>query len=107
MVEEWRNDDNKIRNDLRWHRNELLMYGRYNLNSLRGVINAINTSHDRQTYFEMAVRQRDFNFKRSDMDAVNYNFDTMMYLDNPREEHVVTFEKQLELQRIFWMELQL
>ena len=35
MVEELRNDDNKIRNDLRQHRNELLMYGRYNLNSLR------------------------------------------------------------------------
>ena len=31
-VEELRNDDNKIRNDLRQHRNELLMYGRYNLN---------------------------------------------------------------------------
>ena len=78
MVEELRNDDNKIRNDIRQHRNELLMYGRYNLNSLRGVINNINVLHDRQTYYERAVRQRDFNFRRSDMDAVNYNFDTMM-----------------------------
>ena len=49
MVEELRNDDNKIRNDLRQHRNELLMYGRYNLNSLRGVINTINALHDRHT----------------------------------------------------------
>ena len=40
-VEELRNDDDKIRNDLRQHRNELLMYGRYNLNSLGGVINTI------------------------------------------------------------------
>ena len=38
-VEELRNDDNKIRNNLRQYRNELLIYGRYNLNSLRGVIN--------------------------------------------------------------------
>ena len=45
-VEELRNDDNKIRNDLRQHRNELLMYGRYNLNSLKGVINTINALHD-------------------------------------------------------------
>ena len=65
------------------------MYGRYNLNSLRGVINTINALHDRQTYYERAVRQRDFNFRRSDTDAVNYNFDTLMYLDNAREEHVV------------------
>ena len=70
-AEALRNDDNKIRNDLRQHRNELLMYGRYNLNSLRGVINTINALHDRQTYYERAVRQRDF--RRSDMDAVNYN----------------------------------
>ena len=84
MVEALRSDDNKIRNDLRQHRNELLMYGRYNLNSLRGVINTINALHDRQTYYERALRQRDFNFRRSDMDAVNYrsNSDTMMYLDN-------------------------
>ena len=63
------------------------MCGRYNLNSLRGVINTINALHDRQTYYERAVRQRE----RSDMDAVNYNFNTMMFLDNAREEHVVTY----------------
>ena len=38
-----RNDDNKIRNDLKQHKNELLMYGRYNLNSLKGIINTIGT----------------------------------------------------------------
>ena len=101
MVEELRNDDNKIRNDLRQHRNELLMYGRYNLNSLRGVINIINALHDRQTYYERAARQRDFNFRRSDMDAVNYNFDTLMYLDNAREEHVVTYREAVKAVRDF------
>ena len=100
-VEELRNDDNKIRNDLRQHRNELLMYGRYNLNSLRGVINTINALHDRQTYFERAVKQRDFNFRKSDMDTVNYNFDTMMYLKNAREEHVVTYREAVKAARDF------
>ena len=101
MVEALRNDDNKIRNDLRQHRNELLMYGRYNLNSLRGDINRINVLHDRQTYYERAVRQRDFNFRRSDMDAVNYNFDTLMYLDNARKEHVVTYREAVKAARDF------
>ena len=78
-VEELRNDDNKIRNDLRQHKNELLMYGRYNLNSLKGIINTINALHDRQSYYEWAVKQKDFNFRKNDIDAVNYNFDTMMY----------------------------
>ena len=50
--EKLRNDDNKIRNDLRQHKNELLMYGRYNLNSLKGIINTINTLYDRQSYYE-------------------------------------------------------
>ena len=100
-VEALRNDDNKIRNDLRQHRNELLMYGRYNLNSLIGVINTINALHDRQTYYERAMRQRDFNFRRSDMDAVNYNFDTLIYLDNAREEHVVTYREAVKAARDF------
>ena len=38
-------NDNKIRNDLRQHRNELLMYGRYNLNSLISIIDTINALH--------------------------------------------------------------
>ena len=58
MVEELRNDDNKIRNDLRQHRNELLMYGRYNLKSLRGVINTINALHDRQNYYERGSKTK-------------------------------------------------
>ena len=98
-VEELRNDDNKIRNDLRQHRNELLMHGRYNLNSLRGVINTINALHDRQTYFERAVKQKDF--RKSDMDAVNYNFDVMMYMKNAREEHVVTYREAVKAARDF------
>ena len=100
-VEELRNNDNKIRNDLRQHRNELLMYGRYNLNSLKGVINTINALHDRQTYFERAVKQKDFNFRKSDMDAVNYNFDVMMYMKNAREEHVVTYTEAVKAARDF------
>ena len=100
-AEELRNDDNKIRNDLRQHRNELLMYGRYNLNSLRGVINTINALHDRQTYYERVVRQRDFNFRRSDMDAVNYNFDKMMFLNNAKGEYVVTYREAVKAARDF------
>ena len=46
-VEELRNDDSKIKNDLRQHRNELLMYGRYNLNSPKSIINTINALHDK------------------------------------------------------------
>ena len=73
-----RNDDNKIKNDLKQHKNELLMYGRYSLNSLKGIVNTINALHDRQSYYEWAVKQRDFNFRKTDIDPVNYNFDTMM-----------------------------
>ena len=67
-VTELRNDDNKIRNDLRQHRNELLMYGRYSLNSLKAIINTINASHERQNYYEWAVKQKEFNFRKNDMD---------------------------------------
>ena len=100
-VEELRSDDNKIKNDLKQYRNELLMYGRYNLKSLRGIINTINALHDKQTYFERAVKQKDFNFRKSDMDAVNYNFEVMMYMKNVREEHVVTYREAVKAARDF------
>ena len=98
-VEELRSDDNKIKNDLKQYRNELLMYGRYNLKSLRGIIDTINALHDKQTYFERAVKQKDFNFRKSDMDAVNYNFEVMMYLKNVREEHVVSYREAVKAAR--------
>ena len=100
-VEELRGDDNKIKNDLKQYRNELLMYGRYNLKSLRGIINTINALHDKQTYFERAVKHKDFNFRKSDMDAVNYNFEVMMYMKNVREEHVVTYREAVKAARDF------
>ena len=96
-----RNDDNKIKNDLKQHKNELLMYGRYNLNSLKGIINTINALHDRQNYYEWAVKQKVFNFRTNEIDAVNYNFDTMMYLSNAREEHVVTYKEAVKAARDF------
>ena len=98
-VEELRSDDNKIKNDLKQYRNELLMYGRYNLKSLRGIINTIIALHKKQNHFEWAVKQKDFNFRKSDMNAVNYNFEVMMYLKNVREGHVVTYREAVKATR--------
>ena len=98
-VKELRSDDNKIKNDLKQYRNELLMYGRYNLKSLRGIINTINALHKKQNHFEWAVKQKDFNFRKSDMNAVNYNFEVMMYLKNVREEHVVSYREAAKAAR--------
>ena len=38
---------------------------------------------------------------KSDIGAVNYNFDTMMYLSNVREEHVVTYREAEKAARDF------
>ena len=84
---------------MKQYRNELLMYGRYNLKSLRGIINIINALHKKQNHFEWAVKQKDFNFRKSDMNAVNYNFEVMMYLKNVREEHVVTYREAVKATR--------
>ena len=35
------------------------------------------------------------------MDVVNYNFDTLMYLNNAREEHVVTYREAVKAARDF------
>ena len=100
-VEELRGDDNKIKNDLKQYRNELLMYGRYILKSIRSIINTINALHKKQNHFEWAVKQKDFNFRKSNMNAVNYNFEVLMYLKNVREEHVVTYREAVKAARDF------
>ena len=46
-----------------------------------------------------SVKPKDFNFRKSDIDVVNYNFDTMMYLSNAREEHVVTYREAVKAAR--------
>ena len=93
------NEDKRLKNDLKQHKNKLLVYGRYNLNSLKGIINTINALHERQSYYEWAVKQREFNFRKTDIDTVNYNFDTIMYLSNAREEHVVTYREAVKAAR--------
>ena len=98
-VTKLRNDDKRLKNALKQHKNELLMYGRYNLNSLKGIINTINALHNRQSYYEWAVKQSEFNCRETDIDAVNYNFDTIMYLSNAREEYVVTYREVVEAAR--------
>ena len=71
------------------------------MNSLKGVINTINALHDKQTYFERALKQKDFNFRKSDMDAVNYIFEVMMNMTNVREKHVVTYREAVKAARDF------
>ena len=69
---------------------ETCLYCHCDITKGQGV-NTINALHDKQTYFERAVKQKDFDFRKSDMDAVNYNFEVMMYMKNVRREHVDFF----------------
>ena len=69
------------------------------MKSLRGITNTINALHKKQNHFEWAVKQKDFNFRKSDMNAVNYNFEVMMYLKNVREKHVVTYREAVKATR--------
>ena len=58
-------------------------------------------THERQNFYEWAVKQKEFNFRKNDMDAVNYNFDAILYLSNVREEHVVTYREAVQAARDF------
>ena len=49
----------------------------------------------------MGSKTKGFNFRKTNIDAVNYNFDTMMYLSNVREEHVVTYREAVKAARDF------
>ena len=49
----------------------------------------------------MDSKTKGLQLQENDIDAVNYNFDTMMYLSNVREEHVVTYREAVKAARDF------
>ena len=98
-VTKLRNEDRKMKNDLKQHKNELLMYGRYNLKSLKGIIDTINALHRHQSYLEKAVIKGNYNIRNFTMDIITYNFDSLMYLSNVREEHVVSYREAVKAAR--------
>ena len=94
-----RNEDRRLKDDLKQHKNELLMYGRYNLKSLKGIIDTINALHSKQSYYEQTVKRKDYNIRNFTLDVINYNFDSLMYLNNVREEHVVSYREAVKAAR--------
>ena len=75
------------------------MYGRYNLKSLKRIIDTINALHSKQSYYEQAVKRKDYNIRNFTVHVINYNFDSLMYLSNVREEHVVSYREAVKAAR--------
>ena len=86
-----RKKENIIIGTLKQYREEFLMYGKFNLKSVKGIIDSINALHDRQTTYETMVQKRDFNQRNSTMSAIKYSFDLQMFLRNAREEHIEAY----------------
>ena len=51
-VDKMRKTESEVKNTLTQYQDDLLMYGKYSIQSLREVINTLNALHDRQTELE-------------------------------------------------------
>ena len=94
-------NDEKIKEQLKQYKNELLMYGKYNLISLKGVIDNINSLHTKQSQYERMIYHWEYYFRKGVMDAMKYSFDIQMYLRNAQEEHVMSYKEAVKVARDF------
>ena len=101
IVHELCKNDEKIKEQLKQYKNELLMYGKYNLRPLKGVIDTLNSLHAKQSQYERMIYHWEYNFRKGVMDAMKYSFDIQMYLRNAQEEHVMSYKEAVKAARDF------
>ena len=92
-------NDEKIKEQLKQYKNEMLMYGKYNLRSLKSVIDNINSLHAKKSQYERMIYH--WEFRKGVMDAMKYSFDIQMYLRNAQEEHVMSYKEAVKVARDF------
>ena len=100
-IREMRKKENIIIGTLKQYRDEFLMYGKFNLKSIKGIIDSINALHARQTIYETMVQKREFNQRNSTLSAIKYSFDLQMFLRNAREEHIEAYKDAVKAARDF------
>ena len=81
----------EIRNELQQYRDDFLMYGKYNAESLNDVIKTVNALHQKNTRLEWLVIDHKFGKVSDVMAVVNYNFELQLFMEQAQEEHVAHF----------------
>ena len=95
-VDVLRREDEAAKNQLDQYKNDFLMYGKYNVETLKNVIDTVNDLHDTQTQLEREIKNSYFLYRGDHVRAMDLAFDVNMFLRQAKDEHV---DKYMELVR--------
>ena len=92
-VDKMRKTEAEVKNTLTQYQDDFLMYGKYNVESLKKVIDTVNLLHDRQTEIEKLVTTRVFTEAKHVGDALDYSVELNLFLELAQEEHVTKYKE--------------
>ena len=95
-VDVLRREDEAAKNQLDQYKNDFLMYGKYNVETLKNIIDTVNDLHDTQTRLEREMKNSYFLYRGDHVRAMDFAFDVNMFLRQAKDEHV---DKYMELVR--------
>ena len=91
-VDTMRKTESEVKNTLSQYQDDFLMFGKYSVESLKTVIDTLNSLHDRQTELEKLVTTNLFTEVKHAGDALDYSVELQLFLELAKEEHVTKYK---------------
>ena len=92
-VDTMRKTESEEKNTLSQYQDNFLMFGKYSVQSLKSVIDTLNSLHDKQTELEKLVTTKLFTEVKHAGDALDYSVEMQLFLELAKEEHVTKYKE--------------
>ena len=92
-VDTMRKIESEVKKSLSQYQDDFLMFGKYSVNSLKTVIDTLNSLHDKQTELEKLVTTKLFTEVKHAGDALDYSVEMQLFLELAKEEHVTKYKE--------------
>ena len=92
-VDTVRKTESEVKNTLSQYQDDFLMFGKYSVNSLKTVIDILNSLHNKQTKLEVLVTTKLFTEVKHVGDALDYSVEMQLFLELAKEEHVTKYKE--------------
>ena len=92
-VDTMRKTESEVKNTLSQYQDDFLMLGKYSVQSLKSVIDTLNSLHDKQIKLEKLVTTKLFTEVKHAGDALDYSVEMQLFLELAKEEHVTKYKE--------------